>query len=129
MVRPFDRLITLESVILYQLFCQIPNILINLLFDYSPKVFLAASNLSWWGATDKLVYPCSLINFATLNPRSNEFDHATGRLLYIHPLPPERGVVVPATPAVSVKRKASSMVMSRGRTALRGMSTVYPPII
>ena len=30
---------------------------------------------------------------------------------------------VPVTPAVSVKRMASSMFISRGRTALRGTST------
>ena len=32
-------------------------------------------------------------------------------------------VLVPVTPALSVKRMASSMFMSRGHTALRGIST------
>lgn len=35
----------------------------------------------------------------------------------------------PVTPAVSVKRIASSMFISSGRTALRGISTAYPPIM
>ena len=35
----------------------------------------------------------------------------------------------PVTPAVSVKRIASSMFISSGRTALRGISTAYTPIL
>ena len=41
-------------------------------------------------------------------------------------LPAQRllpGLVVPVTPAVRVKRIASSIFMSTGRTALRGIST------
>ncbi len=36
---------------------------------------------------------------------------------------------MPVTPAVSVKRMTSSLLMFRGRTALRGISTAYPPIM